>query len=325
MRLFTGTTERVDQDDVATRGTDETVTATPSDKPAWTSHQKLVAALIGAGALGLILPWVRVLFIEASGLDIGDGQLYGMLLLATAVLSWHVVIRGNEGRWMSIANRACGTAAACIAAFALGEVTGTDIASPGGGLLLSVASAIALMVVLLRRDTGPRTKATVVIACALVVVSFIGGNASAEDFGDPFDFDESSDADAADAVSTSIGEEVSVEGATLMISNVRGGFALDFMGDRTSDRVIIFEVAVTNDSDEDEYFDPSDFQIETPAGTIESASFSQREGELDANLAPGGSSDGTVEFDHAGPGVYTLRYTPGFEPLITLRVQIDDE
>ena len=315
----------MDQDDVATTVSDDTTPPSPPAKPPWTSHQKLVAALVGVGALGLVLPWVRVLFIEVSGLDIGDGQVYGVLLAATAVLSWHVVIRGNERQWMSIANRVCATAAACMAAFVAGEISGTDIASPGVGLLMSVTSAIALMVTLLRRVAGPRTKAIVIIASALIVLSFIGGSASAEDVGDPFDFDESSEAGDAEAISSSVGEEVSVDGSTVLISAVRGGYALDFMGDRTSDRVIIFEVAVTNDGSEDEQFDSSDFQIETPDGTIESPSFSGRDGALDAHLAPGGSAEGTVEFDHAGPGVYILRYTPQFEPLITLRVQIGDE
>jgi len=44
----------------------------------------LIAGLL-FGAIGLLLPWVTAFIASASGLDTGDGKLYGAVLLGTVL------------------------------------------------------------------------------------------------------------------------------------------------------------------------------------------------------------------------------------------------
>ena len=117
--------------------------------------ENIVIGGLAVGALGLILPWVSAGFLSANGLDTGDGKLYGLLLLVTAILV--VLWRRRGARVFAYIALAGALLMAAVAVYDVIHVStsygplGISI-SPGIGLVFDaiagVGTTVAIWVVL---------------------------------------------------------------------------------------------------------------------------------------------------------------------------------
>jgi hypothetical protein len=131
---------------------DEMTADAATDKKSGFTERSLQNVLIGSlavSALGLLLPWVTLGFFSASGLDAGDGKVYGVLTLAAAlfVVLWR---RSKRAALGIIAIIVCVlmTAVSIYQIIKINIDHGPDglSASPGMGLILDAIAAIGATV-----------------------------------------------------------------------------------------------------------------------------------------------------------------------------------
>jgi hypothetical protein len=98
-----------------------------------------------AVVLGSFLPWASVLFVSVSGIETSDGKATAALGAVTAVVALLVARRTGESR-AHIASLLLGLVAGAIAAYDLADISSTEFARVGGGLYLTLAGAVAIVV-----------------------------------------------------------------------------------------------------------------------------------------------------------------------------------
>lgn len=105
-----------------------------------------------------------------------------------------------------------------------------------------------------------------------------------------------------------LGDCVRVSGATIYVT------AADVTTDSiTNKQGIIVSVSETNRDKATKSYNALDWKIQTPQGTIENITviFGDNSKSLSAGeLVTGGTAEGTVAFDYAGPGTYYVLYKP---------------
>lgn len=115
----------------------------------WTERtwNNILIGGLALGALGLVLPWVSAGFLSASGLDTGDGKVYGALLLVAILLT--VIWRRRRTRSLGYLALITALLMSAVAVYDVVHVSVTHgplgiSYSPGMGLLIDTAAGLGI-------------------------------------------------------------------------------------------------------------------------------------------------------------------------------------
>ena len=121
--------------------TQASTTATPSlGHRTVTRGQWIEAGAVAFGCIGLLMSWATVFIVSVSGLDTGDGKLFGVgLVFAGACLFWRV---SGASSVAGLALILTWVALVALGIYEIGHISSTHVVGVGSGLYVDTVAAV---------------------------------------------------------------------------------------------------------------------------------------------------------------------------------------